>query len=85
MPESTMGVGTGAINEMTDQEIERWRQKIDAMSHEDLARLWRFAPSGHSVFDQRLPVYPHFEARFAAFGGMTSAISKRIGWAAAAR
>ena len=65
---------------MTNKEIENWMQRIDAMSHEEMATLWRFAPSGHPVFDAELPLFEYFYPRFKAFGGMTPTISKRLGW-----
>ena len=60
------------------QTYEHWSKKIETMSHEDLAKLYRFAPSGHIVFsDTRL--HEQFVKRFyKLFGGMTSEMSKRI-------
>jgi hypothetical protein len=46
------------------------------MSQEEMARLWRFAPSGHPVFSNDLPLFGRFEE----LGGMTPEISKKIGW-----
>lgn len=60
--------------------IEEWEKKIDNMSHEELARLRRFAPSGHPVFNTDYPLYEYFEKRFNELGGMTPEISKKIGW-----
>jgi len=54
--------------------------KINAMSQEQMASLWRFAPTGHPYFNATLPYYEIFKARFAELGGMTPEISKRIGW-----
>ena len=65
---------------MTDQEITKWKMEIDQMTHTGLARLYRFAPSGHPVFDSSLPLYDYFKARFDSLGGMTSEVSKKIGW-----
>ena len=62
---------------MTEEQIEEWKRKIDAMSQEDMARLWRFSPSGHPVFDNSLPIYAYFETKFKGF---TPELSKRIGW-----
>jgi hypothetical protein len=59
-----------------DQEII---DEINSMSHADLARLWRFEPSGSIYFKE--PYYEVFRQRFFFhFDGMTSAISKEIGW-----
>ena len=54
--------------------------KILAMGHEEMARLWRFAKSGHIYFDSTLPYFEVFESRFKDLGGMTPQISKAIGW-----
>ena len=62
------------------EEIEIWKKKIDEMSQVQMARLRRFAPVGHIVFNSTLPLNEYFEKRFAELGGMTSAISKHIGW-----
>lgn len=65
---------------MSEQAIKQWKRKIDAMSHEEMARLWRTAPVGHPIFDNTLPLFKYFKDRFDSLGGMTPAISKRIGW-----
>jgi len=62
------------------RELRNWKTKIDAMTHEQMAHLYRNAPAGHPVFDRRLPLYKYFKDRFDAFGGMTALISKKIGW-----
>ena len=64
---------------MTPKEIEQEKQKIDGMTQLEMARLWRFAPSGHPYFDSRLPLHDYFAKRFAKLGGMTPTISKQIG------
>ena len=55
-------------------------QKIRHMSHEEMARLFRFAPSGHRYFDIDGPFWEVFQNRFKGLGGMTNEISKKIGW-----
>ena len=62
---------------MTDQETI---DKINNMSHVEMARLWRFTPSGHPYFDNSKPFYAVFNRRFIELGGFTSTISKEIGW-----
>lgn len=58
---------------------ERMLLEIDALPHEELARLWRFARVGHPYFS--VPqLFARFEERFRLFGGMTPELSKRIGW-----
>ena len=54
--------------------------KIDNMTQEEMARLYRFAPSGHKYFNRNLPYAEYFIKRFKELGGMTPEISKRIGW-----
>ena len=64
---------------MTDTEqIEI--DKINQMSQVEMARLWRFAPSGHPWFDASKPFFKIFEKRFKGLGGFTPTISKAIGW-----
>jgi len=65
---------------LTELEIMDWKAAIDAMSHREMARLFRFAPSGHPVFRSDQPVYEYFKKKFDDLGGMTSALSKEIGW-----
>ena len=50
------------------------------MSQIEMARLWRFAPSGHPYFDSTKPYFKIFEERFNKLGGFTSEISKNLGW-----
>jgi hypothetical protein len=65
---------------MTNEEIEKWKKEIDAMTQVDCARLQRFAPAGHPIFRSDLPLYEYFKAHFATVGGMTPGVSKQIGW-----
>lgn len=60
--------------------IQEWKDKIDSMSHIELARLLRFAPNGHPVFNNQYPLYEYSQKRFQSLGGMTPEISKEIGW-----
>ncbi len=62
---------------MIESEIAEWESKIDNMTQEDMARLWRFAPAGHPVFDRSLPLYEYFKERFKGFN---SELSKKIEW-----
>jgi hypothetical protein len=62
---------------LTEVQIAEWKKKIDAMTQVDMARLWRFSPSGHPIFVNDSELYKYFEARFKGF---TPEISKRIGW-----
>jgi hypothetical protein len=65
---------------LTPEEIEAHTAAIDKLSHLEMARLWRFAPSGHPYFNNRYPLFNYFAARFKSLGGMTPAISKQLGW-----
>lgn len=62
---------------LTTEEIKEWEDKINAMSQTEMARLWRFAPLGHPVFDHRYSLCKRFKQRFEGF---TAEISKHIGW-----
>jgi hypothetical protein len=55
-------------------------EKINKMSHIEMAKIYRFALIGHPYFDEKLPYNKHFMKRFKEFGGLTSEISKLIGW-----
>jgi hypothetical protein len=58
---------------------EEQKARIDSMTQEEMAWLYRFAPVGHPFFKHD-PVGDYFMRRFKLLGGMTPAISKRIGW-----
>jgi hypothetical protein len=80
--QATDGVSTGqpvtdAVKQ--EREINYWRHKIPTMTHTEMAHLYRFAPPGHFVFRSDLPLVALFKARFASMGGMTPAVSKKIG------
>ena len=64
----------------TEEQIKVLEKSIDTMSHREMAVLWRFSPSGHPLFDIRLPLFEKFKKRFEELGGMTPEISKSIGW-----
>ncbi len=59
--------------------VQQQLDRINSMSREEMARLWRFAPSGHPYFDTTLPYYEIFRKRFDELGGFSPAISKAIG------
>jgi hypothetical protein len=65
---------------MDQVEIDQHIHDISQMSQEDMASLWRFAPSGHPYFDNTIPLYAVFKKRFDELGGFTPEISKKIGW-----
>ena len=68
------------MNKILTKEQAKIIEKINKMSHLEMARLYRFAPAGHIYFDASLPYYEHFSRRFNDLGGMTTEISKMIGW-----
>lgn len=54
-------------------------EQVNRMSHEELARLWRFGKVGEWLTGD--PVTKRAEERlFREFGGITPELSKRIGW-----
>ena len=65
---------------MNEEQIEKAKKEIDNMTHEEMARLRRFAPAGHPYFRLDLPLAEYFSKRFKELGGMTPGISKKIGW-----
>ena len=66
---------------MTNDELEKEHiELINTLSQLDMARLVRFAPAGHIYFDMTKPYSQIFHKRFKELGGMTTVISKRIGW-----
>ena len=65
---------------MTEPEIAKHKADIDKLSQIDMARLWRYAPTGHIYFDTSKPIAAYFQQKFKEKGGMTCDISKAIGW-----
>jgi hypothetical protein len=64
---------------ITEQErITGLKKQIDAMSHQDLCRRWRFAPPGDPLFQGEVGEY--YSAKLKEKGGFTPEISKSIGW-----
>lgn len=41
---------------MTDEEIQGYLGRMNEMSHQQMAWLWRFAPGGNPYFDRRRPL-----------------------------
>jgi len=63
---------------MTQEEIHKQLAAIAALSRQDMAELWRYAPVGHPYFDKTLPFVEIFEKRFKELGGFSPEISKAI-------
>jgi hypothetical protein len=53
-------------------------EQVEKASHEQLARWYRFLPSGDTREQQE--IQDRIAERFKALGGMTSAMSKKIGF-----
>ena len=64
---------------MEEKEIQEWKEIIDVMPQIQMARMVRFSPPGHPVFNTTLPLNKYFYERFDKLGGMTPSISKKIG------
>jgi len=65
--------------ELSIEVIDKEIRKINKMSHEEMCRLWRYAPSDHPYFNIKLPYHRIFQQRlFGCFGGFTPKISKSI-------
>lgn len=59
---------------------EEHKEMIDNMGHYEMAYMVRFAPTGHPFFISGTETSEYFYKKFNKFGGMTTEISKRIGW-----
>jgi hypothetical protein len=70
---------TGGRMRHSTKSVTVWKAELDKMSQMELAELKRFAPAGHVVFtDDSLS--EHFNQCFEAKGGMTTEVSKALGW-----
>lgn len=54
------------------------KERIDSLSREDIARLIRFGGSEDEIFHGGN--YNYLKDRFDSLGGMSSELSKSIGW-----
>jgi hypothetical protein len=63
-----------------EADYDRHTQVIGEMTHFEMAQLWRFAPAGHPYFVSGSPLTEAFVERFNQLGGMTSKLSKQVGW-----
>jgi hypothetical protein len=58
---------------------EELKKKIDLLSHEEMARIWRFGSSDNEMLQGEAGNY--FKERlFDHFGGFNPQLSKKIGW-----
>lgn len=61
------------------EDIESLKKQIDDMTHEELARKWRFGNSSDKLLQGEAGKY--FKDRlFNHFGGFNTGLSKNIGW-----
>lgn len=58
---------------------EELKKEIDEMSHIEMARIWRFELNS-PYFTSDTRIHDYFQEKFKEKGGMTSSISKIIGW-----
>lgn len=69
------------FNENIEDEMseDEYKSKIDAMTHSELASLWRFGDSSNKLLQGKAGQY--FKDRlFNHFGGFNPSLSKQLGW-----
>ncbi|MHA1585656.1 MAG: hypothetical protein ACTSWL_10405 [Promethearchaeota archaeon] len=67
--------------EFSKEELQKIKKDIDNMSHFEMAYLIRFSQAGDIYFRSDIPeISEYFAKQFKALGGMTSVISKEVGW-----
>jgi len=60
---------------------ENYKDEIDALTHEQMCKHWRFGTGKPEWFDNRCEESKYFYDRlFVHFGGFNPNISKKIGW-----
>jgi len=62
-----------------NEELTKLKNEIDEMSHEQLAKLWRFGDSSDKYLQGDAGSYLK-DRLFNHFGGFNPNLSKRIGW-----
>jgi hypothetical protein len=65
--------------EQTPDEIQELKDRIDGMTHEELARVWRFGIPSNDYLQGEVGEYLK-DRLYNYFGGITPRISKMIGW-----
>ena len=65
---------------LTEAQISDYKKFIDNMSQFEMCKLWRFAETGHPIFNKDNGLYNYFKERFDKLGGFTPEISKALGW-----
>ena len=57
------------------------RKTIDMLDQYECAKMYRFSCKDQNpIFDSRNGLFEYFMKKFSSVGGMTSSISKSIGW-----
>jgi hypothetical protein len=67
------------INENNNEDIAKLKEDIDKMSHEELAKLWRFGKSENKYLQGEAGSYLK-DRLFNHFGGFNPTLSKKIDW-----
>jgi len=65
---------------MSEEERERHRKAIMAMTQRAACSLWRFGASGHPYLGSDDELTQLFTDQFKKLGGFTPEISKSLGW-----
>lgn len=60
---------------MKEKHVERWKHKIDRMTHKHMARFKVAQPIGHPIFREP-ELFQYFNDRFEFLGGMTPELEK---------
>ena len=61
--------------------FEEQKDEVNNLSHEQIAKFWRYGNGKKEWYDATNPISTYFTDRlYVHFGGITPQISKRIGW-----
>lgn len=66
-------------NEYNGEVDKESKEKIDSMSHEEIASLWRHGSSDNKIFQGDSGKYLKWRL-FDYYGGFNPTLSKKIGW-----
>lgn len=67
--------------ENSEEKNKDFKTEIDALTHEEMCRMWRFGTMKIEWRTSGFTACEYFKERlFTHFGGFTAEISKRIGW-----
>lgn len=67
---------------LIQEDIDKWKLEIDKLSQFAMCEIHRFAKSGvYPWLDNHNPILcAYWNERFKKLGGMTTEISKQLGW-----